>query len=490
MSTPSENTKKENKPSHFTTLKSKWIRFALWGTLTILFSIWTRSGWWLLGLPFFFDLYISRYLPWGFWKNSKNSTFKSVMDWVDAIVFALAAVYVINIYFFQNYQIPSSSLEKSLLVGDFLFVSKMSYGPRVPFTPLAFPLAQHTLPILNIKSYLENPHWNYKRVAGFGKVKRYDIVVFNFPAGDTVPVKQVNPDYYTLCYSISKENNISRAEASQYVKNHPETFGEVVYRPVDRRENFVKRCIGLPGETLRIINNQVYINGKIVPDQPGVQYNYFVQTKGSYISDDQFRKWGVSKDDRFMLEEGHPLVTLLSFKKNANGSVNPIYHFPATKALIQTIRNSSAIDTVIIEPDAIKDYDLGGTTYPLNDRFKWSRDNYGPLWIPAKGSTITLTPDNLILYERVIRNYECQNLEIRNGIAFIDGKKADKYTFHLDYYWMMGDNRHNSADCRAWGFVPEDHIVGKPICVWLSLDKDRSLFDGKIRWNRFFKKAY
>jgi len=412
------------------------------------------------------------------------------MDWVDAIVFALAAVYVINIYFFQNYQIPSSSLEKSLLVGDFLFVSKMSYGPRVPYTPLAFPLAQHTLPILNIKSYLENPQWNYKRVAGFGKVKRYDIVVFNFPAGDTVPVKQPNPDYYSLCYLISKDNNVSRFEASNYIKNHPETFGNVVYRPVDRRENFVKRCIGLPGETLKIIKNQVYINNKIVPDQPGVQYNYYVQTNGSYISDDQFRKWSVSKDDRRMLEEGDPLVNLLSFKKNANGSVNPIYHFPATSALIQTIRTSSAIDTVIIEPDVIKDFNLGGTTYPLNDRFNWTRDNYGPLWIPAKGSTITLTPDNIILYERVIRNYECQNLEIRNGIAFIDGKKADKYTFHLDYYWMMGDNRHNSADCRAWGFVPEDHIVGKPISVWLSLDKDRSLFDGKIRWNRFFKKAY
>lgn len=490
MSTSSENNKKESQSNCFKAPRSKWIRFGVWGIITIIFALWTLSGWWLLALPFFFDLYITRLLPWGFWKKSNNKTFKSIMDWVDAIVFALAAVYVINIYFFQNYQIPSSSLEKSLLVGDFLFVSKMSYGPRVPNTPLAFPLAQHTLPIINTKSYFDNPHWDYKRVPGFGKVKRNDIVVFNFPAGDTVPVNYPNPDFYTMCYYLSQENKVSRAEAGQYIRNHPETFGKVVYRPVDRRENYVKRCIGLPGETLRIINNKVYINGKPIQDQPGVQYNYYVQTKGSYISEDQFRKWGVSKDDRTMLTNDNYLISLLPFKKNANGKINPIYTFPATKSLIETIRHSSAIDTVIIQPDAVGDYELGGATYPLNERFTWTRDNFGPLWIPAKGATINLTTDNLILYERVIRNYEGQQLVIKNGVAFINGKKADKYTFKMDYYWMMGDNRHNSADCRAWGFVPEDHIVGKPICVWLSLDKDRSLFDGKIRWNRFFKKAF
>jgi len=490
MSNPSENNIGETKPCRFSAPTSKWVRFGIWGFITILFAIWTSSGWWLLALPFFLDLYITRLLPWSFWKKSKNKTFRSIMDWVDAIVFALAAVYIINIYFFQNYQIPSSSLEKSLLVGDFLFVSKMSYGPRVPNTPLAFPLAQHTLPIINTKSYLEKPHWNYKRVPGFGKIKRNDIVVFNFPAGDTVPVNYQNPDYYTTCYLIAKQNNVTTVEAGQYIRSHPETFGKVLYRPVDRRENYVKRCIGLPGETLKIVNNQVFINGKAIMDQPGVQYNYFVQTKGGQIAEEQFREWGVSNEDHYMITQDNALISLLPFKKNANGSYNPIYHFPATKELIQTIRKSSAIEKVIIEPDAVGNYDIGGTTYPLNDRFTWKRDNFGPLWIPAKGATIRLTPDNLILYGRVIRNYEGQKLDIRNGVAYINGKKVDKYTFTMDYYWMMGDNRHNSADSRAWGFVPEDHVVGKPICVWLSLDKDRSLFDGKIRWNRFFKKAY
>ena len=445
-------------------------------------------------MPFFLDIYITRFLPWGFWKNSKNKTFKSVMDWVDAIVFALVAVYVINIYFFQNYQIPSSSLEKSLLVGDFLFVSKVDFGPRVPNTPIAFPLAHHTIPILNCKSYFDKPLWGYKRVPGLTHIKRNDIVVFNFPAGDSVPVNYTNPDYYSLCAYMAQQSNVTPEVAGLYIKSHPETFGKMVYRPVDRRENFVKRCIGLPGETLEIRDNAVFIDGKPIEDQPGVQYNYFVQTKGSYISKEQFRKWGISEEDQ--AKENAPIgqndyrLTQLPLHKDVNGAYLPVYKFPATKAVIEEIRNSAAIDTVIMEPDMIGEFDAGGLTYPLSPEIKWRRDHYGPLWIPKKGATIALTHQNLILYYRVINNYEGHQLTIRDGKAIIDGKPASTYTFQMDYYWMMGDNRHNSADSRAWGFVPEDHVVGKPLFVWLSLDKDRGLFDGKVRWRRFFKKAY
>ena len=468
----------------------KWIRFSIWAFITIAFSIWTSSGWWLLAIPVFFDLYITRKLPWSFWKTSKNKTFKSFMDWVDAIVFALVAVYVINIYFFQNYQIPSSSLEKSLLVGDFLFVSKMEYGPRVPNTPIAFPLAHHTLPILNIKSYLDKPHWDYKRVPGFSKVKRNDIVVFNFPAGDTVILKYTTTDYYSLCYSLAQQSNVSVAIAKDYVKAHPEIFGEMVLRPVDRREHYVKRCLGLPGDSLQIVNNVVYIDGKKLEDQPGVQYNYYLQTDGSYLSDKTFRDWGISKDDHQLLTSEDYLTTLLPFNKNAKGTMNPVYHFPATKKMIEQIRKSPGIKTVLIEPDHIGSVDLSGSMYPLSKEIPWTRDNYGPIWIPKKGSTILLTQKNYLIYERVIRNYENQTIGFINGKAYLNGVEASQYTFKMDYYWMMGDNRHNSADSRVWGFVPEDHVVGKPICVWLSLDKDRSLFNGKIRWNRFFKKAY
>ena len=426
---------------------------------------------------------------WGFWKKFKNNTLRSIFDWADAIIFALVAVYIINIYLFQNYQIPSSSLEKSLLVGDFLFVSKVSYGPRVPNTPISFPLAQHTIPVLNCKSYLDKPHWDYKRVKGFGNVKRNDIVVFNFPAGDSVPLKMDNPDLYSICHIIAKENGVSEAIADQYVRSNPAQFGQVVYRPVDKRENYVKRCVGLPGETLQIINNQLYINGKPVKDAPGVQYNYYVQTKGSYISDRQFREWNVSKEDRELIADNSIDAQYIPFKKDVNGRLLPVYRIPLTKEALKEVKGSSFIDRVILEPDHLGKENTGGYTYPLNDRFAWSRDNFGPLWIPKKGVTIPLTEDNLILYKRVIRNYEDQPLEIRNGKVYINGKQVTKYTFKMDYYWMMGDNRHKSADSRMWGFVPEDHIVGKPILIWLSLDKDRKLFDGKIRWNRLFKMA-
>lgn len=476
--------------SRFSAPRAKWIRFSLWAIVTILFSIWTSSVWWLLAVPLFLDLYVTRLLPWSFWKGSKNKTFRSVMDWVDAIVFAMVAVYIINIYFFQNYQIPSSSLEKSLLVGDFLFVSKVDFGPRVPNTPISFPLAHHTLPVLNVKSYLDKPHWDYKRIPGLSKVKRNDIVVFNFPAGDTVVVNFTNPDYYSLCTVMARENNVTTDFASQHIKSHPETFGKMIFRPVDRRENYVKRCIGLPGETIQIKDNVVFIDGKPIEDQPGVQYNYFVQTKGSYISKEQFRKWNISKEDQKIIAQNDYQATMLPLRKDTNGRMNPIYQFPATKSLIEEIKKNPAIETVILEPDRLGELDLGGLTYPLSPEIHWERSNFGPLWIPKKGSTIVLSHQNLLLYSRAIHNYEGHQLEVKNGKVLLDGAPATTYTFQMDYYWMMGDNRHNSADSRTWGFVPEDHIVGKPIVVWLSLDKDRGWFNGKIRWNRFFKKAY
>jgi len=489
MNVPTEKPSKDTKENRFCAPRSKWRGLIIWSIITLLFTIWTKSLWWLIALPLFFDLYITRFLPWAFWKKSKNNTFRSIMDWVDAIVFALVAVYIINIYFFQNYQIPSSSLEKSLLVGDFLFVSKISYGPRVPNTPISFPLAQHTIPILNCKSYLDKPHWDYKRVKGLSKIKRNDIVVFNFPTGDTVPVNMPNPDYYSLCNYIATSNGASVEEAAQYIKNHPEKYGKVVYRPVDRRENYVKRCVGLPGDSLQIIDNQLYIDGKPIADRPGVQYNYYVQTKGAYLSEKLFRDWGVSNEDRSMLPDGDYIAQFLPFKKDMNGKTNPIYHLPLTKKALAQVKKNPLIDTVFIESDTIGGFNIGGSTYPLNEHFTWTRDNYGPIWIPKKDATIDLNEENLILYAHVIRHYEGKELLIKNGKAFIDGKEVKQYTFKMDYYWMMGDNRHNSADSRAWGFVPEDHVVGKPILVWLSLDKDRKLFDGKIRWKRLFMKA-
>ena len=455
--------------------KKQWIKFGIATFLYLLFTLWMQNAWLLLGLILIVDIFLTQYIPWGAWKQSKNPQIRSILGWVDDIVFALVAVYFINIFVFQNYQIPSSSLEKSLLVGDYLFVSKLSYGPRVPNTPIAFPLVQNTFPIFNCKSYLDWPEWGYKRVKGLGEVKRDDIVVFNFPAGDTVALKVQNPDYYTLVKEYGRD----------YVWEDKATFGDVIYRPVDKRENYVKRCIGMPGDTIEIRNNQVFIDGKAAKNPEKLLYNYFIETDGSMLSEEQFRLLDISKDDRVLINGNNNanLMSFLGIQPNAQGQFNPVYHFPMTQKALETAKKLPIIKQVIIEPDS-----FGGATYfPVDYSTGWSRDNYGPLWIPKKGATIPLTEENIGLYSRCIRNYEGNTLEVKEGKAYINGQPADSYTFKYDYYWMMGDNRHNSADSRSWGFVPEDHIVGKPIMIWLSLDKDRGIFDGGIRWNRMFR---
>jgi len=486
---PTSNQGQLSKKSLLKASRSKWVRFSTWIVIALLFVLWTSSFWWLLALPLFFDLYISRKLPWNFWKGFKNKTLRTIFDWIDAIIFALIAVYIINIYFFQNYQIPSSSLEKSLLVGDFLFVSKVSYGPRVPMTPISFPLAQHTMPILGTKSYFDKPQWEYKRIPGFGHIKRNDIVVFNFPAGDSVITKITNPDFYTTCYMLALQNDVSVEDARRFVLSRPDDFGKLVYRPVDKRENYVKRCIGLPGDRLQIVDNQVIINGTPIQDPPNVQYVYYVQTKGGYLSERQFKKWNILLSDIELIPENSYKIQLQHFKKNVNGGYNPVYEMPLTQSLLSELRKSPLIDTIFISKDTLGGMNEGGTMYPLNKNNHWTRDNYGPIWIPKKGATITLNAHNLMVYSHVIVHYEKKDLVIRNGKVYIDGKPVTTFTFSMDYYWMMGDNRHKSADSRAWGFVPEDHVVGKPLLVWLSLDKDKTLFEGKIRWKRFFKKA-
>lgn len=463
--------------------RKQWIKFGVALTLYLLFIIWLRSWLGIVVVPFIFDAYITKKIPWTWWKKSKNKTVLTVMGWVDAIVFALVAVYFVNLYFFQNYVIPSSSLEKSLLVGDYLFVSKMSYGARVPQTPLHMPLTQHTMPIFNCKSYLEWVKWDYKRVDGLGKVQLNDIVVFNFPAGDSVATALQAEDIYRLSYQAGKElskpidmSGLSLEDqrlvfdyyyqvGRKYINDNPQSFGEIVVRPVDRRENYVKRCVGLPGQILQIENRVIYLDGKANKEPDNVQYRYFVHTKGM-LPDDLCHELGISKED------------LAGYYTDES-----VYNMPLTAKAKDALLACKDIVTAI---ENTPDDDAGGL-YPLNKLTGWTVDNYGPIWIPKKGETIELSLDNLPLYERPIHAYEGNALEVKDGKIFINGEETTHYTFKMDYYWMMGDNRHNSADSRFWGFVPEDHIVGKPIFIWLSLDQDRGWFDGKIRWNRLFK---
>ena len=448
-----------------------WIKCAIYSLLYIAFIIWVGNFWWLLLLPFIFDIFITKFIPWTFWKKSENKTVRKVGEWVDAILFALVAVYFINLFLFQNYQIPSSSLEKTLLVGDFLLVSKVSYGPRTPNTPLSFPLAQHTFPIINVKSYIEKPQWEYRRLKGFGGVQLNDIVVFNFPAGDTVALNQQQTDYYSLVYQYGRAT----------VWNNEREFGKIVWRPVDRRENYVKRCVALPGDTLQIIDNQIYLNGKKQENPEKLQFNYFVETTGSWLDEDYLTQLDISNDDRLLVQNSVALDSL-GFARNVQGRYLPVYHFPLTKEMLAKLEKNPNVKSIKIEPAM-----FGGKTFPFE--YNWTRDNYGPVWMPKKAATIALTLENLPLYERIIRNFERNKLEVKNGEIYINDQKVGQYTFKMDYYWMMGDNRHNSADSRFWGFVPEDHIVGRPVFVWLSLDKDKGWFSGKIRWGRMFKNA-
>ena len=454
--------------------RGSWVRAGVWCTLYVAFVVWVAWGdwkslWWLLLLPVIADVFTTKYIPWSWWKRYKpeepktgNAVLYTIFSWIDAIVFALVAVYFINIYIFQNYQIPSSSLEKTLRVGDFLYVSKMGYGARVPQTPLSMPLVQHTMPkwLGGGKSYFDHPHWDYKRLAGWKTPQKGDIVVFNFPAGDTVCTKIQNPDYYTLCYY----------QGRQLVNNRKDVFGDIVVRPVDRRENYVKRCVGTPGDSLKIVENTIFIKSKVEsrkskaeydecgeweqePTHEFAQLNYYVQTDGHVLTKSYLDKIGVSLDDRVMVEAG-------------------VYHFPLTRAMKEQLEKNPHVVNIVVEPSQ-----NGGAVYPLGHN-DWTRDNYGPIYIPKRGDRVMITEENYWIYKRIADAYEFQPIKI-----------GEEYTFKMDYYWMMGDNRHNSADSRYWGFVPEDHIVGQPIFVWLSIEKDKPWGKGHIRWNRLGMRA-
>lgn len=464
----------------------RWIKGVFYTLIFILCVVWIGNYWLLLGTPIVFDMCITCIIPWDFWKRRKDGKKPSALvEWIDAIVFALIAVYFINLFLFQNYKIPTSSLEKSLLVGDHLYVSKVSYGPRMPNTPIFFPLAQNTLPILNCKSYLDWPMWDYKRLKGLGSVERNDIVVFNFPAGDTVCLAMTNPDYYSIIlgeglnyvmqnrdvlkgrsFETSWERNaFLREYGRKRVQNSP-VLSDIVWRPVDKRDCYVKRCIALPGDTLEIRHNAIYINGKLSPDAPDVQHVYKVQTNGVLLNDKFFESLGISNDDR------------------ASAGIGPMYYLPLTAEKAEKVKTMPVITSIEIEDDAPDS--TGLNLFPFSQDYPWSRDNYGPLWMPKAGTTVSLDYKNAVLYERIITAYEGHSLDVRGKEVYVDGQLTTEYTFAQDYYFMLGDNRHKSADSRYWGFVPEDHIVGKPILVWLSLDPDKSLFNS-IRWDRFFK---
>ena len=371
-------------------------------------------------------------------------------EWADAIIFAVIAATIIRTFFIEAYTIPTSSMEKSLLVGDYLFVSKLSYGPRVPMTPVAFPFAHHTLPLTEqTRSYVEWVKLPYYRFPGLRTIDNNDVVVFNYPDGDTVALQMQNRSYYALVREMGRD---------MVWRNY-----DVIARPVDKRENYIKRCVGIPGDTLEIIDGEIFINGNLLPFPDDVQFNYQVITDGSQLHARILSRFDITD----------------VFQRGANEYIMALTEESAAKVselgVVQQVRR-------ITKPRNYHENHI----FPFHSNFPWNEDNFGPVYIPKRGSTVDISPENIMLWERIIEVYEGNTLEVTDDQVFINGVPATTYTFEMDYYWMVGDNRHNSADSRYWGYVPEDHIVGRAMFVWLSLDKNRR-FPGNIRFNKTFR---
>lgn len=444
---------------------NKWVKF---GTVSIIylliFVVWTGNLWLLLGLPVIYDLYISKYLDR--WIGSRHralkqrsKTYKKSMEWIESILFAVIAVTLIRTFIFGMYVIPTSSMEKTLLVGDYLYVSKVAYGPAMPNTPLSFPLVHHTMPLSKTKkSFVEWISWPYHRLKGLGHIQHNDAVVFNFPDGDTVLLDNPTADYYDFLREYQRQYGDSLGRVRLLAEH------EIITRPVDKRENYIKRAVGLPGDTLQVIHSDLFVNGKKQEPIPGKQYVYFIRTNGTTINPTVLEEMGIAMAD-------------ISYD-----AAERTYILPLTDENLNRVRNMRNV----VE---IAKYEAEGAdpnVFPHDpDHYAWNADNYGPIWVPAKGATVQLTPENLPLYRRIIEIYEGNKLEVKNGVIYINDQPAKEYTFKMDYYFMMGDNRHNSADSRFWGFVPEDHIVGKASMVLFSTDKEKS-FPKNIRWNRMF----
>lgn len=388
-----------------------------------------------------------------------------IREWAEAIIFAVFAATFIRMFLIEAYTIPTPSMEGSLLVGDFLFVSKAHYGMRMPMTPAQFPLVHNTLPLVGGESYTEAVKFPYYRTPKIQSVKRNEPVVFNFPEGDTVVfaknrgVEWGTNNYYNLLryYNFKRETLLN-----------PSNY-KLVTRPIDKRDNYIKRCVGISGDSLEVREGQLYINGEQAENPEKIQFKYnVITTDGAPLHRETLVSWGVNEDE-------------IDMNQRVGGLASS---YNLTEEQAEKIKSLSSVSDVvkqIAKPGVI----VNKNVFPHDfENFKWNMDNFGPIWIPQQGATVKISPDNIALFRRIITVYEGHTLEAKNGKIMIDGKEATEYTFQQNYYFMMGDNRHNSEDSRVWGFVPEDHVVGKPLFIWFS----RKAGVG-VRWSRIFRSA-
>ena len=437
--------------------RNPFFRFFVVAGLYVVWVQWIGQQLLLLGVIVIADIFLTKFVNWRFWRKRKSGgeKHKVLTEIIDSLIIAVLLAIFIRIFFAEAYRIPTSSMEKTLSVGDYILVSKLRYGPRLPITPITMPFTHNTMPFTtNRNSFSTRIRFPYKRLKGFSQVKNFDVVVFNYPVGDTVIMDLVGKSYYYMVRQHDRE----------YVHTHY----TLQYRPVDKRDNYTKRAIGIPGDTVEIIHGRAYINNKAEPAIEGCQFNYSVKTQGSHADTLIMQKLAVS------LYDVHYNV------------YNSIYNMPLTRHMYHTLIDSGYFKAIVryesTDPSAVN-----RQIFPFSSEYNWTEDNYGPVWVPQRGASVNLSLKNLPLYRRIIAVYEKNKLDIINDSIYINDTLATSYTFRMNYYFMLGDNRHNSKDSRYWGFVPEDHIIGKAGMVWLSLDKSQG-FMSRIRWKRMFRR--
>lgn len=433
---------------HFKT--RTWFLSGTIAVIYVLFVIWLENYWLLFGLLIIGDIFFTRLIPWTWIFEIKIPRYiRIIKDAVILIIIALLITQGIRILFFEAYKIPTPSMEKTLLVGDFIFVSKIHYGPKLPITPLSLPLVPAMLSTGKV-TYLKSVSLPYKRLKGISSIQRNDVIVFHFPEGDTVVVRYPGQNYHALVAQYGRE----------YIINH----FKIIAAPVDKRDNYVKRCVGLPGDTVQIKDNKVFVNRTLLDEIGTQQFRYYVRTADGYLHDSVLNKMRIHKND---------------FTYNPNTSLYLILMSIYQKNCLNKV---PGIENIQLYSESPLHYN--NKLFPHTDNL-WTIDNYGPVWVPKKGKTVYLNPLNYPYYKRIIETFEKNMVSFRGDSIFINGKLANSYTFRMNYFFVLGDNRHNSADSRFWGYVPEDHIVGKAVAIWFSKDPMKGL-EG-IRKERMFK---
>ncbi len=425
------------------------ISAALWSSLII----WINAWWLLLLNLVIFDLFISNLVDWSLKSYPLPRIVKKTIEWAGYFLFAILISVSIKVLFIEAYKIPSPSMEASLKAGDYIFVSKLAFGPKLPNTPFSWPFIPDYLSN-GTKTYSEKPLMPYKRLRGLSNVRRGDVIVFSFPEGDTMVVQYPGQNYYSLVRQYGRE----------YIHEH----FDIISHPVDRRENYIKRCIGLPGDTIEIMDGRVFVNREAVEFLPDQKFKFYVKTHSEKLQDSTLDSLKILKNEMTYNPANSLHVIYITIKQSEQ-----LKYMPEVRSIqrftepILSFHNSEI--------------------YPHDIRFRWTNDHFGPVIIPSNGMTIQLEESTYPLYRRAVEVYEQNSVSIKDGVFFIDGKETKTYTFQMDYYFVMGDNRHNSADSRHWGFVPEDHLLGKAVSIWLSSDPNES-FIGGLRKDRIFKR--